>query len=187
LVIAWFLQDAEADKQRVVYSMAASTSSTSLEQFSSTSSRQLSLKSGSDQWVMVSRVVDGDTLEVMIDDEKQKIRLIGVNTPETVDPRRPVQCFGKKASAFTEKLLSDRLVRLEADSSQADVDKYGRLLRYVYLSDGRLLNQELIVSGYGREYTYKKPYKYQMEFRESEAKAKQDKLGLWADGACDIK
>jgi len=73
LVIAWFLQDAEADKQRVVYSMAASTSSTSLEQFSSTSSRQLSLKSGSDQWVMVSRVVDGDTLEVMIDDEKQKV------------------------------------------------------------------------------------------------------------------
>lgn len=172
LVIAWLFNDADTNKQKVVYSMATSTPSTPIE---------------GQAGVIVSRVVDGDTLEIVVNGEKQKIRLIGVNTPETVDPRRPVQCFGKEASVFAEKLLSGQLVRLETDSSQGDIDKYGRLLRYVYLSDGRLFNQELIASGYGIEYTYSKPYKYQIEFREAEVRARQDKLGLWADGVCNVK
>src|SRR6185295_9348710 len=116
----------------------------------------------SDSTYPVSRVVDGDTIVVNIHGTDETIRLIGVNTPETVDPRKPVQCFGKEASNFVKNMLAGKSVRLESDSTQANRDKYGRLLRYAYLGDV-LVNEEIISSGYGFEYSYDIPYQFQKE------------------------
>ncbi|MGB2580092.1 MAG: thermonuclease family protein [Minisyncoccia bacterium] len=132
----------------------------------------------------VTRVVDGDTIVVDVNGVSEKVRLIGVDTPETVDPRKLVQCFGKEASAFTKSLLLNAPIRLEADSSQYDHDKYGRLLRYVFLEDGTLINEKIIFLGYGHEYTYRIPYKYQAEFKDAERVAREAQKGLWAPEVC---
>ena len=134
--------------------------------------------------VTVARVVDGDTIIVDINGKNEKIRLIGVDTPETVDPRKPVQCFGKEASVFTKNLLEGKQIRLEGDSSQGDRDKYGRLLRYVFLPDGTFINKEIIAQGYGHEYTYRTPYHYRTDFKTAERNAREKKQGLWAPDAC---
>ena len=131
----------------------------------------------------VVRVVDGDTIVVLINGVQEKVRLIGVDTPEIFDPRGSVQCFGEEASAFTKSLLENKFVRLEADASQDDSDKYERLLRYVYLDD-TLVNERIISEGYGHEYTYRRPYKYQTEFKNAEKSARESKKGLWAEDAC---
>ncbi len=132
----------------------------------------------------VTKVVDGDTFKVSIDGLEKTIRLIGLDTPETVDPRKPVQCFGIEASNKAKELLSGKKVKLEADPSQGDLDKYGRLLRYAFLEDGTSFNKWMIANGYGHEYTYNLPYKYQTEFKEAERLARENKLGLWADNVC---
>lgn len=134
---------------------------------------------------VVTRVVDGDTIVVTTPGKTEKVRLIGVDTPETVDPRKPVQCFGKEASDFTKSLLTNKSVRLDADPSQNDRDKYGRLLRYVFLA-GVNVNEKIIAEGYGHEYTYRIPYKYQTEFKNAERLARESKKGLWADGICGL-
>lgn len=133
----------------------------------------------------VVRTVDGDTIVVAIDGTDEKIRLIGVDTPESVDPRKTVECFGKEASNFTKNLLSGKQVRLEADPTQGDRDKYGRLLRYVFLGDETLVNKLIITEGYGHEYTYRIPYQYQQEFKDAQNKARTEGRGLWAAGACE--
>lgn len=133
----------------------------------------------------VDTVIDGDTIKVIIDGQKETVRLLGIDTPEIVDPRKTVQCFGKQASEKTKELLRGKSVILEADSTQGNQDKYGRLLRYVYLEDGTFMNDLLIREGYAHEYTYQsKPYKYQEQFRDAEKEAREQKRGLWADDAC---
>lgn len=136
---------------------------------------------------LVTRVIDGDTIVVLINGVSEKVRLIGVDTPETVDPRKTVQCFGKEASSFTNELLENRAVTLEADPSQGDRDRYRRLLRYVFLEDGTLVNKEIIIRGYGHEYTYRIPYKYQSEFKNAERTAREYQKGLWAPNVCEFK
>lgn len=132
----------------------------------------------------VIRIVDGDTIVVLINGISEKVRLIGVDTPETVDPRKTVQCFGIEASAFTKLLLLDKVVQLESDASQGDRDKYGRLLRYIFLENGTLVNEKIIADGYGHEYTYRLPYKYQTEFKNAEQIARKSQKGLWGEGVC---
>ena len=132
----------------------------------------------------VAKVVDGDIIDVLIDGQKARIRLIGLDTPEVVDPRKPVQCFGHEASKRMTELVSGKKVRLERDPTQANRDKYGRLLRYVFLPDGTNVAEKMIREGYGHEYTYQLPYKYQKQFREAERYARDHALGLWAPGAC---
>ena len=132
----------------------------------------------------VVRVVDGDTIVVEIDGVQEKIRLIGVDTPEVVDPRKPVQCFGKEASLFTKNNLDGTIVRLDQDLSQGDRDKYGRLLRYVFLVDGSLFNKMLIAEGYAHEYTYRIPYRYQKDFKLAEKTARETQKGLWSPSVC---
>lgn len=132
----------------------------------------------------VVKVVDGDTIDVRIDSKTVKVRVIGLNTPETVDPRKPVECFGKQASAQATKLLKDTKVYLESDDSQQNRDKYDRLLRYVWLEDGTNFSKIMIESGFGYEYTYDTPYKYQEDFKSAQKSAETAKTGLWADGAC---
>jgi len=130
------------------------------------------------------RTIDGDTIVIDINGTQEKVRLIGVDTPEAVDPRKPVQCFGKEASVFTKNLLEGKRVRLEADPSQGDRDKYGRLLRYVFLSDDTFVNKEIIAQGYGHEYTYRAPYQHQTDFKTAERFAREQQKGLWAPGVC---
>ena len=132
----------------------------------------------------VTAVVDGDTFKVLIDGTQQTIRLIGVDTPETVDPRKTIQCFGIEASEKAKALLTGKSVRLEADSTQGELDKYGRLLRYAFLEDGTFFSKLMISEGYAREYTYNSAYKYQADFKSAEFDAKTAKRGLWADDAC---
>lgn len=131
--------------------------------------------------VLVTKVVDGDTIEVQ---NNQTVRLIGIDTPETVDPRRPVGCFGKEASNETKRLLSDKEVILQKDVS--DKDRYNRVLRYVYLplENGQLLfvNDYLVRSGFARVYTYPPDVKFNEQFRQAESEARENSRGLW--GVC---
>jgi micrococcal nuclease len=132
--------------------------------------------------VRVLRAVDGDTLEIAIDGRKDKVRLIGVDTPESVHPRRPVEFYGKEAAAFTRRLVAGRVVLLEGDADGLDRDRYGRLLRYVYLEDGTLVNAEIIKQGYGHAYV-KFPFTRMEEFRVYERQARERGLGLWSGRA----
>jgi micrococcal nuclease len=133
----------------------------------------------------VVKVVDGDTIEINFDGTIETIRLIGINTPETVDPRKPVQCFGKEASNEAKTLLSAKRVRLEMDNSQGKRDKYGRLLAYVFRQDGLFFNEEMIKDGYAYEYTYNLPYKYQTQFKADQEAAKAAQKGLWSPNTCN--
>lgn len=132
----------------------------------------------------VSRVVDGDTVDVVGDGRTVRLRLIGIDTPEVVDPRKPVQCFGREASARAHALLDGQTVGLEADPSQGELDRYGRRLRYLWLADGRLFNLQLVAEGYAHEYTYRLPYKYQAVFQRAEREAREQGRGLWATTTC---
>jgi endonuclease YncB( thermonuclease family) len=138
----------------------------------------------SDSAFLVTHVVDGDTFDVDLNGQKERIRMIGIDTPETVDPRKSVQCFGKEASDKMKALIADQKIVLEADASQDERDKYGRLLRYAFLPDGTNVGLYLIQEGYAREYTYNSAYKYQQEFKSAENSARSAKKGLWADNAC---
>jgi micrococcal nuclease len=128
---------------------------------------------------LVSNVIDGDTFEIKSDNKILKIRMMGVDTPETVDPRKTVQCFGKEASDKTKELLLNKNINIEIDKSQSVYDKYGRILAYVKREDGLSINRYLVENGYAHEYTYKIPYKYQKEFKKLEKDAREGKLGLW--------
>ena len=132
----------------------------------------------------VTKVVDGDTAKVNIDGVIETLRLIGIDTPETKDPRKPVQCFGQEASNRAKQLLENSNVHLEADPTQGERDKYGRLLRYIFLADGTNFNEKMIFDGYAHEYTYNLPYKYQAQFKEAQTQADQNNRGLWAASTC---
>jgi len=128
----------------------------------------------------VTRVVDGDTIEVQINGETRKLRYIGINTPETVDPRRPVECFGHEASDFNKQLVLGRTVGLEKDVSETD--QFGRLLRYVWLG-GDMVNATLVREGYAQASTYPPDVRYQELFSSLQADAMTNSRGLWG-AAC---
>ncbi|MCC6404827.1 MAG: thermonuclease family protein [Candidatus Yanofskybacteria bacterium] len=130
--------------------------------------------------VLVTKVVDGDTIEI---EGGTRVRYIGVNTPETVDPRRPVQCFGKEASSYNASLVEGQFVRLVRDIS--DTDKYGRLLRYIYLADGTFVNLQLVARGYAYANTYPPDIAHAKEFAAAQAEAREASRGLW--GSCPAK
>lgn len=134
---------------------------------------------------MVYSVTDGDTVKVKINGKKFTVRLIGTDTPEIKDPRKTVQCFGREASAYTKKNLLNKNVILEADVVAGNKDKYGRILRYVFLENGVNFNRQLIADGYAYEYTYKSQlYRYRDKFKQAQKEARENKRGLWADDAC---
>ncbi len=128
----------------------------------------------------VTKVVDGDTIWVRVGGDRVKLRLIGIDTPETVDPGEPVGCFGPEASAEAFRLLSDSSVYLEMDPSQGETDRYDRTLAYVWMTDGTMFNLEMIRNGFAYEYTYDEPYEYQEQFQYAEQLATSENLGLWA-------
>jgi len=131
----------------------------------------------------VVRFSDGDTITVDMNGTEETIRMIGVDTPETHHPSRPVQCYGPAASAYTKNLIGSQKVRLEADPTNQNRDRYERLLRYVYLSDGRMVEEELIKNGYGFAYT-SFPFTKKQEFVQLEEQAKSANKGLW--GNCTV-
>ncbi|HXG51778.1 MAG TPA: thermonuclease family protein [candidate division Zixibacteria bacterium] len=127
----------------------------------------------------VSHVVDGDTIVL---ENGEKVRLIGVDTPETRHPQRPVERFGKEASAFTKSLLEGQRVLIETDPANSHLghkDKYGRTLAYVWTEQGKLVNAEIIRQGYGHALT-RYPFKYLPEFRDLERHAREQGNGLWS-------
>ncbi len=130
----------------------------------------------------VARVVDGDTLGVTFADGKQeKVRIVGIDTPETVDPRKPVQCFGREASDYMKVLVSGKTVILEKKPDE-DRDKYGRLLRYVML-DGQDIGAQMIGEGYA--FSYKVfPHPRLAQYNQLERQARSERRGLWGD-ACE--
>lgn len=153
----------------------------SLSQLSISPSPSPSLSQISNPY-LISRVIDGDTIEL---DNGDKIRYIGIDTPETLDPRKPVQCLGKNASDKNKELVEGKPVWLVKDIS--DKDKYGRLLRYVYLGDPDqespvFVNLELVKQGFAHSSTYPPDIKYQDLFVTAEKEARDANRGLW--GKC---
>lgn len=134
----------------------------------------------------VDRVIDGDTIVVHRSSGRLTVRALGIDTPETHDPRKPVQCFGPQASAYAERTLADQQISLSFDAAAGRLDKYGRTLAYIWL--GRLLyNQEAIRLGYAHEYTYdqRHPYQRRAAFAAAQADAQTHHRGLWAPTTCD--
>jgi micrococcal nuclease len=142
-------------------------------------------KAPADAGWRVSRVVDGDTIWVTRSGRRLKVRLLGIDTPETVDPGEPVGCFGPEASAFATALLSGATVSLEYDASQGRTDAYGRTLAYVWLGTGasgaqpRLFNFEAVRQGFARQYRYDGPYAWYDAFVAAERAARTEGAGLW--------
>ena len=137
--------------------------------------------SAADGRASVVRVVDGDTVVVQLGGREDTVRLIGIDTPETVDPRSPVECFGEEASDRTKALLPTGTdVRLVADAEPRD--RYDRLLAYVYRDDGTFVNLALVEDGYVSVLTYPPNVTHESEFTAAAAPARDERRGLW--GAC---
>jgi len=127
----------------------------------------------------VVKVIDGDTIMVTLDGKETKIRLIGVDTPETVKSGTTIQWYGKEASDFTKKTLEGNKIILEFDKGRTDI--YNRTLAYVYLDNGDMLNVILLNRGYGKTEFYSPNTKYKKVFLDIESKAKLAKLGRWSE------
>ena len=146
-----------------------------------------SLISSGKEFAQIVKVVDGDTITVSLNGKNETIRIIGINTPETVDPRKTVECFGIEASNKAKEYFKEKdyKVWLEKDPAQGERDKYQRLLRYVFTDNGDSdYGLMMIATGYAYEYTYSTPYRYQIEYKKAQAEAENKRLGLWADSAC---
>lgn len=129
--------------------------------------------------VKVKRVIDGDTIQL---ENGEKVRYIGINTPEINDKRSNLSCYGEEARLQNKKLVENKEIRLIKDVS--DKDKYGRLLRYVYVNN-LFVNLELVKQGFAQVSTYPPDIKHQQEFILTEQKARREKIGLW--NKCQIK
>jgi len=127
--------------------------------------------------VLVTEVMDGDTIHVGRGRRHTSVRLIGVDAPETVHPEKPIQFYGPQASEFTKRSLQGKWVRLEFEPLDP-VDRYGRMLAYVFLEEGTFFNQELVRQGYARVYT-RSPFRYLDQFLVYQEEARQAGLGLW--------
>jgi micrococcal nuclease len=133
---------------------------------------------GSGDVARVVRVVDGDTILVSVDGREERVRYIGVDTPETVKPGAPVECFGKKASARNKALVAGRRVRLVRDAEERD--RYGRLLAYVYRADdGVFVNASLVRDGYAQPLTIPPNVAHAGEFASLARAARDAGRGLW--------
>ena len=136
---------------------------------------------GPDVSASIVKVTDGDTFHVSTPTGQEAVRVLGFNSPEVVDPRKPVECGGPEASAWAKQLLTNQHVTLVSDPTQADRDRYQRLLRYVRLDDGRDYSIEAARAGMGRDYVYgRKPVQEQAQIVAAETEARAAKRGLWA-------
>lgn len=141
-------------------------------------SHESQVKPANTQSVKVAQVIDGDTIKI---EGGERVRYIGIDTPETVHPDEPIECYGKEASAKNKDLVDGQTVDLEKDVSERD--KYGRLLRYVWVGD-QLVNEYLVREGFAHSSTYPPDVKYQSRFLEAERLAREEGKGLWGN-FCD--
>jgi len=131
---------------------------------------------------VVERVVDGDTLVVRIDGESERVRLLGIDTPETVHPQRPVECFGPEASARLKHLAPEgSQLQLERDTELRD--RFGRLLAYAYAPDGTFINLSMVADGYATTLHISPNGAYRQQLSAAEQQARQQGKGLWS--ACN--
>lgn len=138
---------------------------------------------------VIVRAVDGDTAAVNIDGQEKRVRFLGVDTPETVHPNKPVQFYGKEASNFTKESLNGKRVWLEYDANPQD--RYNRHLAYIWLKNPKtideasirenMFNAKLLLGGYAKVMIIRPNKRYETEFKKFEAEAKQAKRGMWAD------
>lgn len=129
----------------------------------------------------INHFIDGDTIAINMNGQVEKVRFIGVDTPETHKPNTPVQCYGPQAAAFTKRMIGKQSVRLVSDSLSTDRDRYNRLVRYIYLPDGTDLDELLVQQGYGFYYPYF-PFSKAARFAADEQAAQATHKGLW--GTC---
>ncbi|MDB5184388.1 MAG: hypothetical protein JWN38_196 [Candidatus Saccharibacteria bacterium] len=128
----------------------------------------------------IDHFVDGDTIAVNMNGSVQTVRFIGIDTPETHKPNTPVQCYGPAAAAETKTLIGTNKVRLETDPQSTNKDRYDRLLRYIYLPDGTLLNAKLVEGGYAFYYPYF-PFTKSKQFSDLQTAAQAANKGLWGN------
>ena len=149
--------------------------------------QNLASKNQAQKKYKVLEVVDGDTIKINYEGQKKLIRILGMNTPEKKNPFRPQECFGEEASKRAKEIFKNsKYVSLEFDGSQQRVDKFGRLLAYVFLENGENFEEKMIREGYAYEYTYHgRIYKYQKKFKEAQKYAEKNRLGLWAKDSCN--
>jgi micrococcal nuclease len=134
----------------------------------------------------VTHVVDGDTIDVSQGEKVYRVRFIGINTPESVDPRRPVECYGKEASSIMKEIALGKEVELVYDMSKPKQDDNGRELAYVMRTDGVDLGAYMLEVGAAYEYTYKREfYKNQQKYKTIASEAKEMRKGLWAENTCN--
>jgi len=127
----------------------------------------------------VQRVSDGDTFVAIVRGRRERIRVIGVDTPESVDPNRPDEPYGEEASDFAKHYLDGETVRLAGDAEPRD--RYGRMLAYVWLRDGTFWNALLVAEGYAQQLTIPPNVTYAPLFRRLVAEARRNDRGLWAE------
>lgn len=138
------------------------------------------VQAAADKIAIVTHVIDGDTIEI---DTGQKVRYIGIDTPEIHKPKTPIQCFGKEATAKNKELVEGKHIRMEKDISETD--RYGRLLRYVYVindsspSASLFVNEYLVKEGYAAAATFPPDVKYADHFRQLQNQAMGQRKGLW--------
>ncbi len=142
--------------------------------------RSPSVTGGGGHLATVIRVVDGDTAHVLVRGRDVTVRFIGVDTPETVAPGQPIECYGPEASQFTMRQLTGQRVRLEFDVDR--IDAFGRTLAYLWLHDGSLFNEMLVRRGFATVATYPPDTRYVQRFAAAQRAAKATERGLW--GAC---
>ncbi|MBU0975482.1 MAG: thermonuclease family protein [Patescibacteria group bacterium] len=133
----------------------------------------------------VVSITDGDTIKIDYEGKIEKVRLIGIDTPESKHPSKGVECFSKEATEKMKSLVEGKQVRIEFDETQDKRDKYDRLLLYIWQKD-TFINKEMILGGYAHEYTYNLSYKYQEELKSAEKEARENNKGLWGD-ACECE
>jgi micrococcal nuclease len=127
----------------------------------------------------IAHVIDGDTLDIDIDGHTERVRLIGVNTPETKHPTKPIECFGPEASAYLTQLLPNGTdVRIERDAEARD--RYGRMLLYLYRdSDNLFINLDLVARGYGTPMSIEPNTFHRNDFVRAASQAEAANIGLW--------
>lgn len=128
----------------------------------------------------IANFVDGDTIAINMNGKVEKVRFVGIDTPETHKPNTPVQCYGPAAAAYTKNIIGSNKVRLVSDSLSTDRDRYNRLLRYVYLPDGTFVNQKLVQNGYAFYYPYF-PFTKSSQFAADQEAAMKTHKGLWGN------
>ena len=132
------------------------------------------------QLYQVVNVIDGDTIEVKIGNKVEIVRLLEIDTPEIENPYRKEECFGKEAKEKMEQILQKKRVYLLPDPQAPNRDKYNRLLRYVFLSNGEFVNAKLVKEGYAFSYIYQE-FQFMKYFSDLEKEAREKRLGLWSE------